>query len=166
MTPARVVEGRESAQLAMLALAQGVVVHIIPTDGHGLDKSTTQRAKPIADLLARQHVFLPVGETLLQVGNALQRQSAQTTEQVTPQVTGKVAGEVRRLLAVMAGEMKRAEIQQALGLRHEAHFRDAYLGPALEASVIEMKVPDKPRNSKHRYRLTERGCSVLQHSDA
>ena len=131
MTPAGVVEGRESAQLAMLVLAQGVVVHNIPTDGHGLDKSTTQRAKPTADFLARQHVFLPVGETLLQVGDALRQQCAQTTEPVTPhvapQVTGEVTGEVSRHLAVMVGEMKRAEIQEALGLRHEDHFRDADL---------------------------------------
>ena len=61
----------------------------------------------------------------------------------------------------MAGEMKRTEIQDALGLKHEEHFRDAYLLPALSAYVIEMTQPDKPRSSKQRYRLTERGTALL-----
>ena len=61
----------------------------------------------------------------------------------------------------MVGEMKRVEIQDALGLKHEDHFRDAYLLPALAAQVIEMTQPDKPRSSKQRYRLTSLGQSLL-----
>ena len=139
MTPAKAFEGRERLHLAVWMLTQETKGQFTLTDGPRVGASTHQRAKPIADFLARQHAFLPVGETLLQVRDAVRRQSAQTNEQVTPhvtphvvphvtgEVTGEVAGEVRRLLAVMAGEMKRAEIQQALGLRHEDHFRDAYL---------------------------------------
>jgi ATP-dependent DNA helicase RecG len=56
--------------------------------------------------------------------------------------------------------MKRREIQQALGLKHEEHFRDAYLLPALALRVVEMTQPDKPRSSKQRYRLTERGQAL------
>lgn len=67
---------------------------------------------------------------------------------------------MRKLLLVMAGEMKRAEIQAALGLKHEDHFRDAYLSPALAAGVIEMTIPDKPRSSKQRYRLTAKGLAL------
>ncbi len=81
-------------------------------------------------------------------------------EQVTPQITGEVTGEVRRLLAVIEGEMKRAEIQEALGLRHEDHFRDMYLLPAFASKVIDMTQPDKPRSSKQRYRLTSRGEAI------
>ena len=68
---------------------------------------------------------------------------------------------MQRLLSVMSGEMKRTEIQDAIGLKHEDHFRDAYLLPALTAGVIEMTIPDRPRSSKQRYRLTERGRAVL-----
>ena len=57
--------------------------------------------------------------------------------------------------------MKRAAIQQALGLKHEEHFRDACLLRALAAQVIEMTQPDKPRSSKQHYRLTERGLALL-----
>lgn len=53
--------------------------------------------------------------------------------------------------------MKRRELQAALGLSHEEHFRNAYLLPAIEAGLIEMTIPDKPRSSKQRYRLTDRG---------
>ena len=59
----------------------------------------------------------------------------------------------------MSGEMKRSEIQQALGLKHEDHFRDAYLLPALALGVVEMTQPDKPRSSRQRYRLTPKGMA-------
>jgi len=61
----------------------------------------------------------------------------------------------------MKGEMKRHEMQETLGLKHEDHFRIAYLCPALEAGLIEMTIPDKPRSSKQKYRLTEKGRQFL-----
>ncbi len=84
---------------------------------------------------------------------------------VPQQATGEVTGEVQRLLMVMVGEMKRSEIQGALGLKHEDHFRTAYLQPALTAKMIEMTLPDKPRSSKQRYRLTMRGQAALAQPD-
>lgn len=58
--------------------------------------------------------------------------------------------------------MKRNEIQAALGLKHEDHFRGAYLLPALELGGIEMTLPDKPHSSRQRYRITPRGKDVLK----
>ena len=89
------------------------------------------------------------------------------TEQINiqpaaPQVAGEVTGEVRRLLAVMSGDMKRKEIQSALGLKHEDHFREAYLIPGLKAGLIEMTIPDKPRSSNQRYRITALGKETLK----
>ena len=86
----------------------------------------------------------------------------QVTGEVTEEVTGEVTGEVGRLLAVIQGEMKRSELQQALALKHEDHFRDAYLTPALTLGLIEMTVPDRPRSRLQRYRLTPRGQQWLQ----
>ena len=83
----------------------------------------------------------------------------------TDQVTGEVTGEVQRLLTVMQGEMKRQEIQDALGLKHEDHFREKYLKPAMEAAAIEMTIPDKPRSSKQKYRLTRKGQELMQNSN-
>ena len=46
----------------------------------------------------------------------------------------RVAGEVR-LLRMMSGEMTMQCLQEALGLKHEAHFREAYPTPALRAGL-------------------------------
>jgi Fic family protein len=74
---------------------------------------------------------------------------AAATPQVTPQV--------ERLLGALAGEMRRNELQERLGLSDRKHFRVHYLDPALAAGLIEMVIPDKPRSSKQRYRLTSKG---------
>ena len=83
--------------------------------------------------------------------------TGQVTEQVTGQVTEQVKEKVERLVLVVAGVMKGAQIQQALGLKHREHFRDGYLLPALAAGLIAMTVPDKPRSRRQEYRLTEEG---------
>ena len=75
----------------------------------------------------------------------------------TDQVTGEVTGEVARLLVTLDGEMSRVQLQEALELRHEDHFRKAYLVPALEGGFIEMTIPDKPRSRLQKYRLTAAG---------
>jgi hypothetical protein len=60
--------------------------------------------------------------------------------------------------------MSREQIQGRLELRDEKHFRRAYLIPALEAGFIEMTIPDKPRSSKQRYRITPKGRAALRDS--
>lgn len=68
---------------------------------------------------------------------------------------------MRRLVLVLRGEMKRTEIQAALDLRHEDYFREAYLLPALQGGYVEMTIPDKPKSSRQKYRLTARGSALL-----
>jgi ATP-dependent DNA helicase RecG len=91
-----------------------------------------------------------------------------STDQVTDQVelgsTGEVPGKYRgslteaeRVVLVLNGEMKRTEIQSLLQLKHEDYFRDTYLTPALKTGLVEMTLPDKPKSSKQRYRLTAKG---------
>ena len=77
-------------------------------------------------------------------------------------VTGEVTGEVTRLVTALTGEMKRWELQQALGLKHEEHFREAYLVPALGAGLVEMTLPGKPTSRLQRYRLTDKGKVWLE----
>lgn len=148
----------EQADVLALALEKS---RISLTDIRGLGIGTTQQANTIADHLIGQQLLERLSDTQFQVPERLQQRFEKVAEQVAGEVTGEVTGEVLRLLAVMAGEMKRAEIQQVLGLKHEEHFRDAYLLPALNMQVIEMTQPDKPRSSKQRYRLTERGLTLL-----
>ncbi|AMV72354.1 hypothetical protein JCM30471_08610 [Desulfuromonas carbonis] len=78
----------------------------------------------------------------------------------TPEVAPEVTPEVR-LLSVLSGEMTRQQLKEALGLKDDEHFRKAYLFPALEAGLVEMTLPDKPRSSKQKYRLTDKGRQVV-----
>ena len=95
---------------------------------------------------------------------AEERPMDRVTGEVTREVTREVAGEVR-LLQVMSGEMTRKRLQEALGLKHEDHFREAYLIPALRSGLIEMTIPDRPRSSKQRYRLTAAGSEYLERNE-
>ena len=79
-------------------------------------------------------------------------------EASTPQVTPQVI----RLLEVCTGELLREALQEALGLSDRKHFRIEYLHPAQEAGLIEMTIPEKPRSSKQKYRLTEKGQTLLE----
>lgn len=79
------------------------------------------------------------------------------TTDVTAEVTADVTAEVDRLIALIDGALTRRELQEMLGLKHDEHFRKAYLQPALEAGLIEMTIPDKPRSRNQKYRLTPRG---------
>jgi ATP-dependent DNA helicase RecG len=48
-----------------------------------------------------------------------------------------------------------------LGFKHREHFRKTYLIPALNAGLIEMTIPDKPKSGLQKYRLTLAGEKVL-----
>jgi ATP-dependent DNA helicase RecG len=89
-----------------------------------------------------------------------------TSMAATDQVTGEVTGEVSKLLQVLDGQMSRQQLQQALALKHEDHFRQTYLVPALEAGLVDMTLPGTPRSSKQRYRLTASGSQKRQALDA
>ena len=63
---------------------------------------------------------------------------------------------------VFSGEISRRQLKTALGLKDDEHFRKAYLMPALRAGLIEMTLPDKPRSSRQKYRLTGKGRQWLK----
>ena len=63
---------------------------------------------------------------------------------------------------MVIGDSSRKELQQALSLKDDEHFRKNYLQPALAAAVIEMTLPDKPRSSRQRYKLTLLGERLLK----
>jgi ATP-dependent DNA helicase RecG len=60
--------------------------------------------------------------------------------------------------------MTREEIMEKLGLKDEKHFRENYQQVAVNLGLIEMTIPDKPRSSKQKYRLTEKGKAILKQS--
>lgn len=79
-----------------------------------------------------------------------------------PQVTPQVTPQVGELLLMMKGEMGREALQNALGLADRKSFRERYLKPALADGLIEMTVPGKPNSRLQRYRLTEKGNSLVK----
>lgn len=82
------------------------------------------------------------------------------------EVTGEVTVEVRRLIGAIFSEMTRQEMQNALELKLEDHVSKAHLLHALEANLIEMTIPDKPKRSNQRYRLTSLGKTIRARSIA
>jgi predicted transcriptional regulator len=69
---------------------------------------------------------------------------------------------MERVVMVLQGEMKRAEIQEALQLKHRDSFTENYLQPALSEGLVEMTIPNKPNSSRQKYRLTEKGLALKE----
>ncbi len=111
----------------------------------------------ILDMIARcREAGLPAPEFCQSGGQFIQtlgRPRPAAAPEVAPEVTPEV-----RLVHVLVGEMTRQQLQRVLGLKDDGHFRKAYLQPALDAGLIEMTIPDKPRSSGQKYRLTARGA--------
>lgn len=82
----------------------------------------------------------------------------QALQSLAPQATLQVTQHVDALLRIMQGSMSRQSMQNALGLADRENFRKLYLLPALEAGLVEMTQPDKPRSKNQRYRLTTEGA--------
>ncbi|MDQ9038765.1 ATP-binding protein [Acinetobacter seifertii] len=72
----------------------------------------------------------------------------------------KLSSTLKNLVKVIEGEMSRAEIQHALDLKDPEYFRKSYMLPALEAELIQMTLPDKPRSKNQQYFLTKKGLEV------
>lgn len=48
------------------------------------------------------------------------------------------------------------------GHTNRTRFRKAILQPLIDADLMELTIPDKPRSSKQRYRMTELGQELLK----
>jgi len=97
-------------------------------------------------------------------GQAKAADNKEGNEDHTGQVTGQVAEEVtetiKRVVLVIDGDLKRAEIQTMLGLRDRVNFVSNYLEPTLVSAYIEMTIPEIPTHKEQRYRLTDKGIAL------
>ena len=64
-------------------------------------------------------------------------------------------------MALTQGALNRADAQIKLSLKGQANFRDRHLVPSLNSGLVEMTIPDKPRSSKQKYRLTKKGREFI-----
>lgn len=54
------------------------------------------------------------------------------------------------------------EMMELLELKNRSYFSKEYLKPAVEMGVIEPIFPDQPKSPKQKYRLTEKGKTLLK----
>ena len=80
---------------------------------------------------------------------------------VTKEDNTDVSREVKRLVLLMNIDKTytRKELQEKMLLKNDEYFRKAYIKPLLEMKIIEMTIPDKPKSSNQRYRLTDKGIN-------
>jgi len=81
---------------------------------------------------------------------------------MTPRVAPQVTPQVALVLEAASSACSFADLQAAAGLKDRVHFLKTHLEPLLLAGWIERTIPDKPRSSKQRYRLTVAGMKALE----
>ena len=104
--------------------------------------------------------FFPNPEVRAQAGGQL----AEVTKRV-----GTKSGLSRDQVEILKKCLHDSPISEMLavaGRTNRTKFRDQVLNPLIEAGLIEMTIPDKPRSSKQRYRITPAGLVVLENSEA
>jgi ATP-dependent DNA helicase RecG len=96
--------------------------------------------------------------------------ATEAAEQVTEQVTamedqvGTKSGPSRDQVEIMRKCLTPhaiGELMSVLGRSNRTKFRDHVLAPLLRAELVEMTIPERPRSSKQRYRLTDKGREFL-----
>lgn len=76
-------------------------------------------------------------------------------EQATPPVA--------TLLKLLAdkGKLGNSEIRELMQLKDRTHLRGYYIDPAMAQGLIEYTLPDKPKSSNQKYKLTDTGITFL-----
>lgn len=97
------------------------------------------------------------GKDCFKFMNNFTRMVIPSSKNIAEQVTEQVTEQVKKLLSVMDKEHTSNELMQKLGLTHREHFRTEYIQKAIELDLICLTIPDKPKSSKQKYKLTEKG---------
>ncbi|APG23978.1 Fic family protein [Syntrophotalea acetylenica] len=107
------------------------------------------------DLLASRHFRTPIDPAFWQCLVDIKPDEVLQEPEKT-----NASEKVKALISALKGEMSRNDVQATLGLGNGRHL-NSYLQPALDAGLVEMTIPGKPRSSKQRYRLTDKGRKLL-----
>ena len=62
---------------------------------------------------------------------------------------------------MLQSDQTRRQIQETLQLKGRANFEERYLKPAIEAGLVGLTIPDKPKSRLQKYRLTKKGAALL-----
>ncbi|WP_243668968.1 hypothetical protein [Methanoculleus chikugoensis] len=66
------------------------------------------------------------------------------------------------MLRICVTETSISELMDVAGRTNRTKFRNSVLKPLMQAGgLIEMTIPDRPRSSNQKYRITERGGRAL-----
>jgi len=93
-------------------------------------------------------------------------------EPVTEQVTGEVGTKLAlsrhqvNILHDCYESSKLVDLMAVTGRSDRTKFRHQVLNPLLDAGLVEMTIPDKPKSSKQKYRLTDKGKEWVEQNQA
>ena len=76
-----------------------------------------------------------------------------------------LSGDQVEVLRTCVAETSISELMDVTGRTNRTKFRNSVLKPLMQAGLIEMTVPDRPRSSNQKYRITERGRALLAGRD-
>ncbi|CAM2926888.1 Fic family protein [Pseudoalteromonas distincta] len=102
-----------------------------------------------------EYILENILRTLLTFSNSLPDKEV-TPQEKTPTQKPQQTPQVKALLNVLyqvEGSLNRKQLQAKLNLKDRKHFRERYLKPAIDASLIEMTIPEKPNSKLQKYRL-------------
>ena len=73
-----------------------------------------------------------------------------------------LSGEQVQILELASVPRSLQELMEPSGRTNRTKFRDQVVAPLLEAGLLEMTIPDKPRSSRQQYRTTPAGARLLE----
>ena len=88
--------------------------------------------------------------------------------EIAPEVTEEVGTKLalsRHQVEILRNRFECKAITDLMTIAGKADrtkFRDQVLNPLLAEGLVEMTIPDKPRSSMQRYRLTDKGRQVME----
>ena len=85
-------------------------------------------------------------------------------EQVDEQVSEQVGEQVLAILEYCTEPRSKQDILIHQQLKPVYLNYKRHIMPLVEAGLLEMTIPDKPRSSRQKYRTTREGLSLLQKS--
>ncbi len=87
-----------------------------------------------------------------------------STPQVVAEINQEYSQKILQLIECFRehNELSKQDLLEILRLTDKKHFSKIYLSPSLEAGLIEMTIPDKPRSNKQKYRLTSLGTTFIK----